>query len=101
MKKFFTSLLCISLLILTFLSGCSAGLGEEIDLEAPVLKITSPQRNAFTKKSITFEGTCTDNKKVEKVELSEIKTVNGVSTTQFLCNAEITGDAWNCTIELE
>lgn len=101
MKKFFTSLLCISLLILTFLSGCSAGLGEEIDLEAPVLKITTPQRNAFTKKSITFEGTCTDNKKVEKVELSEIKTVNGVSTTQFLCNAEITGDTWNCTIELE
>ncbi len=51
------------------LSCNSAGLGVAVDLEAPVLEITSPSRNAFIGKQCTITGTAQDNRGVTSVEL--------------------------------
>ena len=59
-----------SSVILVF-SACTIGMGEEVDLEAPVLTITSPQKFSYQKNlSFLLEGTCTDNKGVTSVVIS-------------------------------
>jgi len=102
-KKVFNSVAIVFVSAAIFLTGCDAGLGEEVDVEAPVITIESPSRNSYTQKTITFNGKCTDNKKVEKVEISEVSTLNGISTKTFLRNADInyTDNTWSAEITLE
>ncbi len=100
-KKLFFPFLIVSMVILA--GACSTGLGDEVDVEAPVLTIETPGRNQYTPKNITFTGKCSDNKRVEKVELSEVTNINGVSTKKFLCNAVINyaENTWAAELNLE
>ena len=69
MKKLLPFLMLLSL----FLCTCTTGLGEEIDLEAPEITITSPKKNSFQKLTFTFEGTCYDNKGVTDIVILTMK----------------------------
>lgn len=90
MKKLLPFLMLLSLGLCT----CTTGLGEEIDLEAPEIKITSPVKNSFKKLDFTFEGTCTDNKGVISVVISNNETgkVYGYGT--------INGENWRCDVSI-
>ena len=67
MKK---SLLLIVSLLSCLVLGCEVGLGNAVDLEAPVLTITSPLPQSNVKRNVLLEGTCTDNLKVTEVVVS-------------------------------
>lgn len=83
-----------SSVILVF-SACTIGMGEEVDLEAPVLTITSPQKFSYQKNlSFLLEGTCTDNKGVTSVVISNKE------TGKIYGNAQINGDTWSFNVNL-
>lgn len=90
MKKLLPFLMLLSL----FLCTCTTGLGEEIDLEAPEITITSPKKNSFQKLTFTFEGTCYDNKGVTDIVISNNETgkIYGYGT--------INGENWKCDVRI-
>ena len=68
MKKIYKFLL-IGLSVL-FAFSCNVGLGEAVDLTAPVVEVTKPEVAEAVPKTITVEGTATDNIGVTKVQIS-------------------------------
>ena len=85
MKKLLPFLMLLSL----FLCTCTTGLGEEIDLEAPEITITSPKKNSYQKLHIEFKGTCSDNKGVTNV------TITNKETGKFYGYANVKENDWN------
>ena len=92
MKK---SLLLIVSLLSCLLLGCEVGLGNAVDLEAPVITITSPLPQSNVKRNVLLEGTCTDNLRVTEVVIS-----NKITGEKY-GNAEITGDKWKIPLYLD
>ena len=66
-KKFF---IIPGVLSLFTLSSCIVGLGQAVDLEAPVVSITAPDYMANIGKSFIAEGTVSDNVAVTKLVVS-------------------------------
>lgn len=83
-----------------FLFSCTTGLGESIDLEAPVLEITSPRHGAYVPKTFTLEGTATDNKRVNRVEIEYKYKKNG-ETISGKEAATISGEKWECNFSFD
>lgn len=75
-------------------TGCETGLGEEIDLEAPVLTITSPEKFSYQPLNFILRGTCSDNKGVTKV------VVSNKESGKVYGNAAITGNDWQFEMNL-
>lgn len=95
-KKVRWSLFSLFSGLLLIFSSCTIGMGEEVDLEAPVLTITSPQKFSYQKNlSFTLEGTCTDNKGITSVVISNKE------TGKIYGNADVVGDNWSFNVTLE
>jgi len=95
-KKVRWSLFSLFSGLLLIFSSCTIGMGEEVDLEAPVLTITSPQKFSYQKNlSFTLEGTCTDNKGITSVVISNKE------TGKIYGNADVVGDTWSFNVTLE
>ncbi|MBR5645402.1 MAG: hypothetical protein IKX23_02025 [Treponema sp.] len=75
-------------------TGCETGLGEEIDLEAPVLTITSPEKFSYQPLNFILRGTCSDNKGVTKV------VVSNKESGKVYGNAVISGNDWQFEMNL-
>lgn len=99
MKKSTHSFLKFALAAMTaftfFFTSCEIGMGQSVDLEAPEITITSPEKFSYQGLQIEFEGTCKDNIKVEKVIISDKE------TGRVFGNATITGETWSFYLELE
>lgn len=108
MKKSFTwAFLCV---FLSLLASCNlgVGLGDELDLEAPVISITSLESGGTTvtsfgggvycHKSVTFTGTATDNHSVSSVYVQ--KKYSSESDYSTLKNASLSGSAWTVNLDL-
>lgn len=91
---------CAFLSAFLFLFSCTTGLGESIDLEAPVLEITSPRHGAYVPKTFTLEGTATDNKRVNRVEI-EYKYKKDGETISGKEAATISGEKWECNFSFD
>ena len=75
MKKMF--LILLSLVLFGTVLSCDIGLGKEVDLVAPELKVVSSVNNSFAPKSFKIHGTMKDNEKVESVEIKYSYNDNG------------------------
>ncbi|MCR5080537.1 MAG: hypothetical protein K6B17_04250 [Treponema sp.] len=79
MKKTFSSFLVAALTVFNFLTiSCDVGMGEAVDLEAPVLTVESPSNNAFVPRNFTIKGTAEDNIGCEKIKFDYKYKINGV-----------------------
>ena len=101
--------LLLALFSFAALNSClPTGLGEEVDLEAPVLKVTELisdgesvgfNGGAAVKKNAIFRGTATDNNRVERVTLqvkwSDDDDYRTVKTTS------VSGEKWEMDYEFE
>lgn len=109
-KKIFSVSIFLFLLFSVF-NSCSTGLGEELDLEAPVLTIKSLTSNdsviddlsvgggIYCKKSVTFAGTVTDNRSVKNVYIERKKSTESSFTN--IGNAKLSGSDWTFSIDFE
>lgn len=108
MKKSFTwAFLCV---FLSLLASCNlgVGLGDELDLEAPVIsvsqlesdgtKVTSFGGGVYCHKSVTFTGTATDNHSVSSVYVQ--KKYSSESDYSTLKNASLSGSGWTVSLDL-
>lgn len=108
-QMFSTLFFSIVLFVSLFLScNMDVGLGEEVDLEAPVISVRSLVSSTteldstelsggnYVKKNITVTGTATDNKKVESVQIWT-KYSNETSYSH-LTNASLSGTEWKADI---
>ncbi len=90
------SLLALSWAVaLTFLSCGDAGLGEKVDLEAPVIAITSHTNMNYIGYDAVISGTCSDNKEVTEVVLSY--TIDGNLYSQKATLGD-DGLFWSCSL---
>lgn len=89
-------ILLFSVLSFIFLYiSCTVGMGEEVDLESPVITVTSPETLSNVSKNITITGTCSDNKGVVNVQIVDKQ------TGHVYGYADINGEDWTCDVELE
>ena len=60
-----------SVLVATFLifSSCQIGLGNAIDLEAPVIELTSHRDSDYVGQNFRLAGIATDNDKIKKISI--------------------------------
>lgn len=94
MKKFLLSLAGV-LSVFFAISCTNIGLGAEVDLEAPVVTVTSPESLSKVHRHFELCGTCTDNIKVTAV------TVSNFVTGKVYGDATITGTEWMFPMALE
>ena len=91
-------LLALSAFISLFwISSCDSdiGLGQEVDLIAPVLTVESPSNNAFVPRNFSIEGIATDNIGCEKIRFDYKYKING---TEYTGTKEcgVDGDRFSC-----
>lgn len=95
MKKLLLSLAgLVSVFIFSF-SCKNIGLGAEVDLEAPVVTVTTPESLSKVHRHFELCGTCTDNIKVTAV------TVSNFVTGKVYGDATITGTDWMFPMALD
>lgn len=110
MRKFKISLYIyigvLSIIFPFFSCGNDSGLGEEIDLEAPVLKVTELTSDGETitdflggascKKEVSFTGTATDNNRIERV-YAEVKW-SDEDSFKTIASTSVSGDKWSLNL---
>lgn len=109
-KKVKYILIFVTLTSLLFLS-CQIGLGKEVDLEAPTIKLTKMQSGTvelpsarfgggiYCGKKVSFFGTATDNEGVDSV-YAEIKWSNETEYKHF-ADATLTGESFQFDLTFE
>ena len=109
MKRHSVIVLLFITLIFTF--SCNIGLGDQVDLEAPVITVETMRsgdqevnKSAFAggiycNKKVSFYGTAIDNEKVEKV-YAEIKW-SDESEFRYFKPVVLNGNEWTVDIDLE
>lgn len=109
-KKVKYLLFFVTLTSLLFLS-CQIGLGKEVDLEAPTIKLTKMQSGTvelpsarfgggiYCGKKVSFFGTATDNEGVDSV-YAEIKWSNETEYKHF-ADATLTGESFQFDLTFE
>ena len=109
-KKVKYLLIFVTLTSLLFLS-CQIGLGKEVDLEAPTIKLTKMQSGTvelpsarfgggiYCGKKVSFFGTATDNEGVDSV-YAEIKWSNETEYKHF-ADATLTGESFQFDLTFE
>lgn len=88
--KFVAGLMVVSAFV-----GCETGLGQALDLEAPVITVTSPETLSNVHKAFTITGTCSDNIGVTRVYIQDKQ------TGAVYANASINGTSWKADLNLE
>ena len=110
MKRLFSLFFaCVTACVLLVTSCEAVGLGQEVDLEAPVLtvlKLKSGEQvldsfsgGVYCKKSVSFEGKATDNSNIDNV-YAELKWSDENTFTRIK-NAELSGNNWTLDIDFE
>lgn len=110
MKRLFSLFFaCVTACVLLVTSCEAVGLGQEVDLEAPVLtvlKLKSGEQvldsfsgGVYCKKSVSFEGKATDNSNIDNV-YAELKWSDENTFTRIK-NAELSGNSWTLDIDFE
>ena len=87
MKKVFNSILGIIMSVVMF-AGCEVGLGVALDLEAPEITVTSPEKFSYQKLAFELSGTCKDNVGITSMVISNKE------TGKVYGNARINGETW-------
>ena len=64
------SKLLLTVFLILFAFSCNVGLGEAVDLTAPVVEITRPEVAEAVPQTITVEGTAIDNIGVTKIQVT-------------------------------
>ena len=95
-------LLSVGVLLLCFLglfTSCEIGMGNSLDLEAPVITITSPEKLSYQKLDFTMTGTCYDN-----IEVTSVVIANAEPETSPLYKvyayATIDGENWTADLHI-
>ncbi|MCR5612757.1 Ig-like domain-containing protein, partial [Treponema sp.] len=92
MRKSFYFIAIFSLF--AFFTGCEVGMGQALDLEAPVITVTSPETLSNVHKQFTITGTCSDNIAVTAVEISDKQ------TGEIYAKAIINGSNWVANLNI-
>lgn len=95
MKKCFKFLkFAVSLLAISLFAGCETGLGSALDLEAPEITVTSPEKFSYQKLAFELSGTCKDNVGITSMVISNKE------TGKVYGNARINGETWTFPVNL-
>lgn len=68
MRKLIRNILTFNLFAICIFS-CQVGLGEKVDIEAPSVKIASPERNGYILETFTAKGTAKDDTEIASLSL--------------------------------
>ena len=96
-----TTVLIASLIALTgmlFIGSCTVGLGDAVDVDAPVVDITYPPKNAVVRESFIAAGTCEDDLALDYVEVTVTNTSTKTVYGPYRANLSQDNKSW--TVEL-
>ncbi len=97
MKSFLKGLgLAVFAVFSAFFFSCDVGLGETVDVMAPIVSITYPPASSIIREKFCLYGSWTDDKGVMLVQVSVKNTDTG--KTVYSGNASVGAGTWNITL---
>lgn len=91
------ALLALTMCVAFSVFSCDVGMGQAVDLEAPVLTIDSHENLDYVGATINLSGSCTDNVGVSRIEVVNVSTV-GPDAGAVYGGVSISGTEWSVTL---
>lgn len=96
LRKFFYSV--VVLFSLFFFAACEVGLGEKVDVIAPVLEIGSPEDGSVIMNTFTMSGSAADDSFVAMININVTSTTTGATVANYVGGVDVFRSAWSCTV---
>ena len=93
-EKIFNVVLSFLFVFSLVFTSCEVGMGKAVDLEAPYLTITSPEKFSYQPLVFSLKGKCTDNVRVKEVRITNKE------SGKLYGYASITDDEWQFDLTL-
>lgn len=93
-EKIFNVVLSFLFVFSLVFTSCEVGMGKAVDLEAPYLTITSPEKFSYQPLVFSLKGKCTDNVRVKEVRITNKE------SGKLYGYATITEDEWQFDMTL-
>lgn len=94
-RKIFNVVLSFLFVFSLVFTSCEVGMGKAVDLDAPYLTITSPEKFSYQPLVFSLKGKCTDNVRVKEVRITNKE------SGKLYGYATITEDEWEFSMTLE
>ncbi len=98
MKNKTLILFIFSILMAFFLPSCEVGLGEAVDVIAPVLEIGYPADSSVIMNTFTMSGSAADDTFVALITVSAQRTSDGATVASYTCLPNILTSSWSCVV---
>ena len=79
-------------------AACEVGLGEKVDVIAPVLEIGTPEDGSVIMNTFTMTGSAGDDSFVALININVTSTTTGATVANYTGGMDIFRSAWSCTV---
>lgn len=83
---------------LLILNSCEVGLGESVDVTAPVLEISSPADGSIIMNTFNLRGTSSDDTYISLLKIVVSSTSNGRVYANYFATVDVVTKQWNVNI---
>lgn len=83
---------------LFILNSCEVGLGESVDVTAPVLEISSPADGSIIMNTFNLRGTSSDDTYISLLKIVVSSTSNGRVYANYFATVDVVTKQWNVNI---
>lgn len=92
------SLFALGIFSFFLFSACEVGLGEAVDVIAPIMNINYPPDNSTIMNTFTLSGSASDDTYVALISISVQRTSDSATVTSYSCTPNVLTSSWSCNI---
>lgn len=92
------SLFALGIFSFFLFSACEVGLGEAVDVIAPIMNINYPPDNSTIMNTFTLSGSASDDTYVALISISVQRTSDSATVASYSCSPNVLTSSWSCYI---
>lgn len=92
------SLFALGIFSFFLFSACEVGLGEAVDVIAPIMNINYPPDNSTIMNTFTLSGSASDDTYVALISISVQRTSDSATVASYSCSPNVLTSSWSCNI---
>lgn len=92
------SLFALGIFSFFLFSACEVGLGEAVDVIAPIMNINYPPDNSTIMNTFTLSGSASDDTYVALISISVQRTSDSATVASYSCTPNVLTSSWSCNI---
>lgn len=92
------SLFALGIFSFFLFGACEVGLGEAVDVIAPIMNINYPPDNSTIMNTFTLSGSASDDTYVALISISVQRTSDSATVASYSCSPNVLTSSWSCNI---